>query len=114
MKVWTRKHTLNTGVALILATNSIALIGAAYNRGGDPESVLRLTQRELRPPYQWKGNRENSGMALQLRWRVINDLPASQELEWGYSVYGMTPEWLDQVKMEALSKFQIQHSTVTK
>jgi len=69
---WSRKHTLLAGLGLIALTNAIALSGVVYNRSGDPEATLRLTQRELRTPYRWYGNRENSGLALSLVWRVLN------------------------------------------
>ncbi|MEK7787846.1 MAG: DUF4824 family protein, partial [Chloroflexota bacterium] len=36
------------GIALILTTNVVVLAGVAYNHSGDAESVLKLSQRELR------------------------------------------------------------------
>ncbi len=95
-KNWTRKHTLIGGIALILITNAVALGGVAWNRSGDPEAVLKLTQRELQQPYYWGMNRENSGMSLRLNWRN-----SSGDRSWNYS-YGGTPDWLDQAKMESL------------
>ena len=95
-KNWTGRHTLISGIALILVTNAAALGGIAWNRSGDPESTLKLTQRELQPPY-WGMNRENSGMSLQLNWRII-----AGGKSWNYSYSGGTPDWLDQAKMESL------------
>ncbi|MDH4234902.1 MAG: DUF4824 family protein, partial [Gallionella sp.] len=60
------------------------------------ESVLKLTQRELQPPY-WGANLENSGMSLRLSWRV-----PSGDRSWNYSFSGGAPDWLDQAKMESL------------
>jgi len=96
-----RKYTLVAGLGLIALTNAIALFGVVYNRSGAPEATLRLTQRELRTPYRWYGGRENSGLALSLVWRVLNE--RSPEIQiYGYVGTGGTPAWLDKAKMEAL------------
>jgi uncharacterized protein DUF4824 len=98
---WSRKHTLIAGLGLIALTNAVALSGVVYNRSGDPEATLRLTQRELRTAYRWYGSRENSGLALSLLWRVLNE--RSPEIQsFGYAGTGGTPQWLDKAKMEAL------------
>lgn len=98
---WTRRHTLIAGLALIALTNAIALGGAAYNRTGDPDSSLKLSERELRPPYVWRSQMENSGLALRLQWRVApgdaHDLSA-----YYYSGEGRMPDWLDAKKMISL------------
>lgn len=92
-----------TGLALIVITNAVVLLGAAWNRSGSPESQLELTQRELRLPY-WRMNRESSGASLNLLWRT---LPAEAE-EMGYSDYsgyagnGGAPYWLDRAKLQSL------------
>ena len=97
---WSRKHTLIAGIALIAVSNAVALIGVWYNRSGEPESELRLTQRELAPPY-WRGWRgadsESGGLELRLQWRALargsNDF---------YPAVGGEPEWLDRAKLAAL------------
>jgi hypothetical protein len=68
MKNWTRRHTLIAGLALILLTNAVALLGVYQNRSGEPESMLTLTQRELQQPYGWGMARENSGISLRINW----------------------------------------------
>ena len=101
--IWSRTHTLVAGLSLIALTNAVALLGVAYNRSGEAEAQLRLTQRELQPPYQGYGNRENSGLALKLLWRVLNEQPGDAQFNnWRYAGTGGTPAWLDQAKMEAL------------
>jgi len=97
MKNWTRRHTLIAGLALILLTNAVALLGVYRNRSGGPESMLTLTQRELHQPYGWGMNRENSGMSLRINWRV-----PSAEKYWPGSYSGGNPGWLDQAKMASL------------
>jgi hypothetical protein len=89
MMAWTRKHALIAGIALIGLTNAVALLGVAYNRNGTPESVLEFSQRELDLPYSYTW-REDSGMALQIRWRVQNS-----------DDYG-PPAWLNEAKLREL------------
>ncbi len=95
MTAWSRTHTFIAGVALILATNAVALVGVAYNRMGEPETKLMLTQRELRLPYFSDFEGENSGLALSLQWRVLGE-------EIGDARAGGTPGWLDKAKLAAL------------
>jgi hypothetical protein len=92
---------LFAGLALIGLTNAVALGGAAYNRSGEPESALSLTERELRPPYVWTGRNEDSGLALRLQWRV---LPGDgHDIGSDYFAYdGGIPAWLDAPKMASL------------
>lgn len=97
MKNWTRRHTLIAGLALILLTNAVALLGVHRNRSGEPESMLKLTQRELQQPYGWGMSRENSGVSLRMNWRV-----PSAERNWNFSYSGGNPAWLDQAKMASL------------
>jgi hypothetical protein len=99
---WSRTHTLIAGLGLLALTNAVALVGVAYNRAGE-EAKLRLTQRELRTPEQWDGNRENSGLALSLIWRVpLEQAADTQFYGWYYAGAGGTPGWLDKARMEAL------------
>ncbi len=65
---WTRTHALAGGVGLILLVNAVALGGVAWNRSGEPESVLPLSQRELLRNSSW--HNENSGLSLRLYWRT--------------------------------------------
>jgi len=66
MMNWTRRHSLIAGVGLILITNVVVLLGVAYNKSGTPESVLKLSQRELQVPYGGGEGTDNSGMSLRL------------------------------------------------
>lgn len=101
---WSRKSTLIAGLGLILVTNAVALGGAAYNRSGEPESILHLTERELQPPHDWGRNRENSGLALTLRWRTLGE-EAGNRMGAFMSYYpgiNGSPKWLDESKLAAL------------
>lgn len=70
------KHNLRTllaGIGLILLTNAVVLAGVAYNRSGQPESSVTLTERELALPFYYgalyNASSENSGIDLQFRYR---------------------------------------------
>jgi hypothetical protein len=86
-------------VLLILLANAVALIGVYFNRSGEAESRLALSQRELTMPWGWGIAKENSGLAVSLNWRVID--PSVGEFG-GYGFSGGTPDWLDEARMAAL------------
>lgn len=101
MKKWTR--TLIAGGSLIVLTNAVALLGAAYNRSDEAESTLKLSQRELQN-HRWSANKDNSGITLTMSWRIVNEEAAQQnEYSMGYSSgkWGR-PTWLNQGKMAEL------------
>ena len=99
---WSRKHTLIAGLALMALTNAVALVGVAWNRSAE-EAKLRLSERELHAPYRWYGNRENSGLALNIAWRVLSEpADATALYGWSYGVTGGAPSWLDEAKMREL------------
>lgn len=95
----TPRNTLAAGVLLILLANAVALIGVYFNRSGEAESRLALSQRELTMPWGWGIAKENSGLAVSLNWRVID--PSVGEFG-GYGFSGGTPDWLDETRMAAL------------
>jgi hypothetical protein len=108
---WSRAHTVIAGLGLVALTNAVALLGVVYNRSGEPEAKVSLTQRELRAPYRSYGNRENSGLALGLVWRVLNEESvATQFYMWRYAGIGGTPAWLDKARMQALGFDTSAHS----
>lgn len=102
-----RKFTLAAGVALILVANGVALTGVAYNRSGEPESRLELSQRELGRPWMGPRNKENSGISLALEWRVLG--PATESHNFYYGGYGGNPAWLDEKRMAELG-FDVQRA----
>jgi hypothetical protein len=91
-------RTLIAGLALIAVTNAVALIGVNYNRSGEPDAVAVLTERELRLPYRHGFLKENSGIALNILWRVGYRAPYRP------SRYDRIEHalWLDKEKLEAL------------
>jgi hypothetical protein len=111
MIAWSRRRTLFVGLALILGVNGIALSGVALNRAGEPESLVRLSERELQLPYGRWNSKENSGVELNLRWRVNAGHDTSDDY-YGYASYGGTAAWLDEAKMAALG-FDLAHDRHT-
>jgi hypothetical protein len=88
---------------LIIAVNAVALAGVAYNRSGEPESILRLTERELRRPQQeWGFQRENSGIALKLQWRVRTAADERDDTLYRHVGRWGDPMWLDHAKLAEL------------
>ena len=68
---------LIAGLAIIIATNVVALAGVAYNRSGNPEAQIELTERELAMPHRYRMNKENRGHAkavFQILQPVANSL----------------------------------------
>lgn len=88
------------GSALVLLVNAVVLAGVAWNRSGTPEAVLQLGERELERPMYWQDDREDSGLALTLRWRLpVADSPVDGYLM--HAAYGPAG-WLDAARLEAL------------
>ena len=97
------KRTLLAGLLLIAVVNVFVLGGVAYNRSGEPDSTLRLSERELRVPHVWSRSMESSGLALTLDWRVLAIEASDVKQEaWQYYSYRGAPAWLDPAKMASL------------
>ena len=99
------KPTINLAIiaaALLVLVNIIVLAGAAYNRSGEPIASLQVTERELSPPYRYYNNKENSGLALRLNWKVAPDLSEKSSYN-RYSLSSYTsPNWLTENKLKEL------------
>lgn len=92
-------------LALVVATNVVALAGVAWNRSGEPGSTLMLSEREFGRPWGAFSRRgENSAMMLRIDWRALQRYDADSDSGYtGYSGYGSnTPDWLDEAKMHEL------------
>lgn len=95
---WSPARALLLGVALIVVANAVVLAGVAYNRSGEPESVLRLTERELDiQHWEWPAN-ENSSIDLHLRWRVAQ----VESYDGEYSGYDHGMSWLEPPELREL------------
>jgi hypothetical protein len=101
MRAWQRKHTLIAGLALILLTNAVVLLGVVYNRSGQPESQIVLSQRELESPNWWRYSKEDSSLSLRLRWRVLQSGNGEHYQSQPSYYYGGS-DWLDAKKLQEL------------
>jgi uncharacterized protein DUF4824 len=64
-----KKYGLISAIVLIILTNVVVLAGVAYNRSGDPDATITLTERELHWQDNWNWmDREDSGLYLILKW----------------------------------------------
>ncbi len=99
MITWSRKTTWIAGLMIIVLTNVIALAGVAYNRAGEPDGTLVLTERELRLPYSAGSARENSGLSLTIEWRTLQ---APRNGYPGYNNRWGAVEWLDETRLDEL------------
>jgi len=100
MNTWSRGRTLGIGVGLIVLANAVALGGVWWNRSAIPESALTLSERELGLPWRTLRFAEDSGLSLNLNWRVSGR--EAGDFVSGYTFNGGTPEWLDATHMAAL------------
>ena len=93
-----RTH-LVLGLVLIIVTNLVILLGVAWNRTGEPDSILTLSQRELQ--LRTRDTTDNSGMTFVLQWRTPPS-PRDEPNHWGAFGSGHMPAWLDEEKMQDL------------
>ncbi len=71
-----KRHALFVALGLLIAVNTVVLLGVARNRSGEPDAEVTLTEREL--PLSWAfRHEENTGVSLHLN--VNSD---SEELKW--------------------------------
>ena len=79
-----RRYGIWLAVGLVVVVNLVILGGVAWNRSGQPEARMLLSERELRLAG---GGTENSGLSLHLAWRHQGDA---------------VQDWFDQKHLEAV------------
>ncbi len=63
-----KKYGLIPAIVLIVLTNVVVLAGVVYNRSGEPDATMTLTERELHWRDSWRNvDREDSGLYLKLK-----------------------------------------------
>ncbi|MCF8724375.1 hypothetical protein LQ236_002395 [Nitrospina gracilis] len=62
-----KRYGTPVAIGLILFINVWVIAGVVYNRSGEPEARITLTEREL--PKAWQ-ERENTGLFLRLHWQM--------------------------------------------
>ena len=91
---WSNARSLFAAAAVVIVSNAVALAGVAYNRSGESDSVLQLTEREVPIQYWTWPDNENSAVHLQLRWRV----PGAHD----GSYYDREADWLTAEQLRGL------------
>lgn len=87
------------GCALILATGALYLSAAAWNRRGQPEAVLALTERELALPP----GRQDEGTGLDLFVVLGTRAPGTVRRTARWRNYELPPvEWIGRDKLREL------------
>lgn len=88
---------LAASAALVVLTNVIVLIGVTYNRSGEPEAEITLTEREMPLSYAAYRSEENTGLALRLDWQHPGH-------RWHAIMFEsqLEPNWFDQGKLEKI------------
>ena len=76
---------LMAALALVVVVNVIVLASVRYNRSGEPDAVVTLTEREL---HLLTNIKENSGVSLKL------------ELQSDHNKWSEVYSWFDQKKLE--------------
>lgn len=79
-----RRYGIWLATGLVVLVNLVILGGVAWNRSGQPEARMVLSERELRLAG---GGTENSGLSLRLAWRHQGDA---------------VQDWFDQKHLEAV------------
>lgn len=82
-----KRFGLMAALTLIVLINLIILAGVRYNRTGEPDAVVTLTEREL---HLEASDKENSGVSLQLKLQSV------------HNKWSETSPWFDRKKLEAV------------
>jgi len=77
-----KRYGLLAAVVLTLIINAVVLAGVWFNRSGESDSAVELTERELSLSHS---DKENSGISLRLNWQRFAE---------------GSMEWFDQKKLE--------------
>ena len=95
--------TLKAALLLVLVTNAVVLTGVAWNRRGEPDAVLTLSEHEvLATSNDILPDEENSGATLRLNW-AVNPPRAQDEELYAYLPYSWSEAaWLDRDKLATL------------
>lgn len=101
--------TLVAALALVLATNGVVLLDVSANRSGEPDAVATMTERELPLPLPYGMTKEDSGLALSVRWRAEG--ARAQFNQYAY-VVNTSPEWLGRDKLAELG-FDVEADATT-
>lgn len=96
-----KRYGMFIAIGLLVLVNAAVLAGVVYNRSGEPDATVTLTERELPlASYYGYSDRENTGLSLRLDW--------SKNSAWFHGFYFGEPrnnrqaEWFNKEKLEAI------------
>jgi hypothetical protein len=96
-----RRYGLCIAIGLLIIVNVIVWAGVAYNRSGEPDTTITLTERELPlDSYRLYADRENTGLSLKLDFSNRDYFPRLFP-SGGFNDHSST-EWFDKAKLEAI------------
>ncbi len=94
-----KRYGLIAAVCLLVAVNALVLANAAYNRSGEYDAEVKLTERELPIHYSWRpSDKENTGLSLRLDWDTYEPALKAKKVRYGHR----HPAWFDQAKLESI------------
>lgn len=94
-----RRYGMVIAIGLLMLVNAVVLGGVAYNRSGEPEAAVTLTERELPlSSYYGYADRENTGLSLRLSWSQAGSLSVFKFQQ----RRRQTQEWFGKAKLEAV------------
>jgi hypothetical protein len=94
-----KRYGLIAAILLLVAVNALVLAGVVYNRSGEYDAEVKLTERELPIHYSWRpSGQENTGLSLRLDWQVFDP---GMAIKMG-RYRGRHISWFDQVKLESI------------
>ncbi len=98
-----RRYGMVIAIGLLVLTNSVVFVGAAYNRSDGPNATVLLTEREVPlSSYYGYADRENTGLSLRLDWSRgrtwFGPGPFIPRQRWRKQ----QAEWFDKTKLQAI------------
>lgn len=97
-----QKQLFIAGFFLVLVVNAIVLGGVAWNRSGEPESEIILSDREVNIQRSYNSDFQNSGMSMRIDWRSLGKERDLKDRYYSDYYDGRSPLWLDEKKLEEL------------
>ena len=88
-----RKRGIFYAIGLLLVINAFVLAGVQYNRSGDSDALMTLTERELRTAYTDKEDNSGKSLRIQTHHNLYTALGTSNDDRFGS---------LDRHKLEAI------------
>ncbi len=96
-----RRSGMILAIGLLVLVNAVVLGGASYNRSGEGDGTVTLTERELPlGSYSGYSDRENTGLSLRLSWSRGTTWHGTGAV--GKATRDRQAEWFDQAKLEAV------------